>query len=50
MEDALFVEYWKESVPPSKRIKCWLELADQNATDWKPSEVLFLNKKVRTER
>jgi hypothetical protein len=47
MEDALFIEYWKESVPPTKRIKRWLELADQNATDWKPSEVLFLNKENR---
>lgn len=46
MEDALFVEYWKESVPPNKRIKRWLELADRNATGWKPSEVLFLNKKL----
>lgn len=44
MEDALFVEYWKESVPPNKRIQRWLELADKIATDWKPSEVLFLNK------
>lgn len=46
MEDALFVEYWKESVPPNKRIKHWLELADKIATDWKPSKVLFLNKKL----
>lgn len=42
MEDALFVEYWKESVPPNKRIKRWLQLADAVATDWKPSDVLFL--------
>ncbi len=45
MEDALFVEYWNESVPTTKRIKRWLELADQIATDWKPSEVLFINKR-----
>lgn len=45
MEDALFVEYWRESVPPNKRIKRWLELADKLATDWRPSQVLFLNKK-----
>lgn len=41
MEDALFVEYWGESVPPQKRIKKWLSLADAKATDWKPSAVLF---------
>lgn len=46
MEDALFVEYWKESVPPKKRIKRWLELADKIATNWKPSKVLFLNKNL----
>jgi hypothetical protein len=46
MEDALFVEYWKESVPPNKRIKRWLELADKIAIDWEPSKVLFLNKKI----
>lgn len=46
MEDALFVEYWKESVLPNKRIKRWLELADKIAADWKPSEVLFINKNL----
>jgi len=43
MEDALFVEYWKESVAPEKRIKRWLEMADKIAVDWKPSKVLFLD-------
>jgi hypothetical protein len=41
LEDALFVEYWGFSVPPSQRIKNWLELADGYATDWKPSRELF---------
>lgn len=43
MEDALFLEYWKESVAPEKRIKRWLEMADSIADDWKPSNVLFLH-------
>lgn len=29
MDDSLFVEYWGESVPPEKRIKRWLEKADE---------------------
>jgi hypothetical protein len=41
MEDALFIEYWGELVPPEERIKKWLSLADAKATDWKPSTVLF---------
>ena len=43
MDDALFVEYWGESVPPEKRIKRWLEKADELAKDWIPSKSLFLN-------
>lgn len=43
MEDALFVEYWGESVIPEKRIARWLEKADGYAMDWKPSACLFLN-------
>ena len=42
MDDAIFVEYWGESVPPENRIKRWLEKADAVAKDWKPSESLFL--------
>jgi hypothetical protein len=45
MEDALFLEYWGESVPPNKRIEKWLMLADKYATDWVPSQVLFLTHK-----
>lgn len=43
MEDALFVEYWGESVPPKMRIARWLEKADELAKGWKPSECLFVN-------
>ena len=42
MDDALFVEYWEESVAPENRITRWLEKADEYAKDWKPSESLFL--------
>lgn len=42
MDGAIFVEYWGENVPPEKRIKRWLEKADELAKDWKPSESLFL--------
>jgi len=42
MDDALFVEYWGESVAPEKRIARWLEKADEIAKDWKPSASLFL--------
>lgn len=41
MDDALFVEYWGESVPKDQRIKRWLEKADGYATEWKPSASLF---------
>lgn len=41
MDDALFKEYWGESVPPERRICRWLEKADEYAKGWKPSEYLF---------
>lgn len=41
MDDAIFLEYWGESVAPKDRIKRWLQKADMYATDWKPSETLF---------
>ena len=44
MSDALFVEYWGESVPPEQRIRRWLEKADELATEWVPSRSLFLDK------
>lgn len=43
MDDALFVEYWGESLAPEKRIARWLEKADAFARDWKPSASLFLD-------
>lgn len=45
MDDSLFVEYWGESVSPEKRIKRWLEKADELATEWVPSQSLFLEEK-----
>lgn len=44
MDDALFVEYWGESVSPDLRIKRWLEKADELAKDWIPSKSLFTNR------
>lgn len=41
LEDALFVEYWGESVAVEKRIGKWLQKADSFAHGWKPSESLF---------
>jgi len=45
LEGALFIEYWGRDVPPEKRIKTWLKMADGYAKvatpPWKPSEVLF---------
>lgn len=41
MDDALFLEYWGESVEPNQRIIKWLNKADSLATGWKPSEILF---------
>jgi uncharacterized protein YciI len=43
MDDALFVEYWGESVAPKYRISRWLEKADECAKNWKPSTSLFLD-------
>lgn len=43
MEDALFVEYWGESVSPDQRISKWLEKADKFASGWIPSQTLFLS-------
>lgn len=42
LDDALFVEYWGESVPPHERIEKWLLRADSLARDWVPSASLFL--------
>lgn len=45
LPDYLFIEYWKESVPPDQRIKRWLQKVDALAKDWRPSRSLFLNLK-----
>lgn len=42
LEDAVFVEYWGESVAPEERIAQWLKKADALATEWVPSQSLFL--------
>ena len=47
LEDAVFIEYWGESVPPNERISKWLERADSLARDWVPSESLFLEHQRR---
>lgn len=47
MDDALFVEYWGESVLPENCISRWLEKADDVARNWKPSEHLFIDAKGR---
>ena len=44
LDDALFVEYWGESVPKEERISRWLKKADAIAVGWKPSAVLFVSK------
>ena len=48
LEDALFLEYWGDSVKlkidihdPMQRIKYWLQQADLHAKTWKPSDYLF---------
>lgn len=49
MDDAVFVEYWGESVPPEERISRWLEKADELAKDWTPSKSLFLTEGQQKE-
>lgn len=50
MDDALFKEYWGESVPPDNRINRWLEKADAIATGWTPSAILFHNGPGKTSQ
>ena len=42
LDDALFVEYWDESVEPRDRIAEWLRRADKYARNWVPSKHLFI--------
>lgn len=47
LECSLFTEYWGRNVPPRKRIREWLKMADVYAKvsnpSWKPSDFLFLS-------
>lgn len=43
LDDALFIEYWGESVAPDDRLERWLQKADALAKDWVPSTSLFLD-------
>lgn len=44
LDDEVFVEYWGESIPKEERITKWLAKADALATDWTPSQTLFLDR------
>lgn len=50
LNDAVFFEYWGESVKPSDRIARWLEKADGFAHDWLPSASLFREYQVERAR
>lgn len=43
LDNELFIEYWGKGCPPCSRLTKWLEIADQLAFDWRPSDVLFKN-------
>jgi len=49
LSDELFVEYWGESVEPSKRIREWLRRADSAAETWTPSDSLFKEEQASFE-
>ena len=42
LDDALFDEYWGFVCRPENRIEEWLRMADHFATDWRPSDNLFI--------
>ena len=42
LDGALFEEYWGQDYPPDERIAEWLRRADDYATDWIPSQHLFI--------
>lgn len=50
MDDALFVEYWGETVKPEERIRKWLEKADAITVGWIPSQSLFGGKYAKANR
>lgn len=41
MDDMIFEEYWGVKIQPKDRLRYWLKLADNIATDWTPSKILF---------
>lgn len=42
LDPALFLEYWGVEVPEDERLAWWLQEADKYASEWIPSNVLFL--------
>jgi len=46
LDDNIVAEYWSEPCPADKRISTWLDMADEHASDWKPSEELFAARKT----
>jgi hypothetical protein len=51
MEGSLLKEYWGRNIPPAKRIREWLKMADFYAKvanpPWKPSAALFLQRRSK---
>lgn len=47
LDPELFKEYWGVDVPEDDRIAWWLQKADEYATDWVPSDVLFIGYQKR---
>ena len=51
MEGSLLKEYWGRDVPPARRIREWLKMADVYAKvanpPWEPSAVLFLSRRPK---
>ena len=43
LDSALFEEYWGQDYPVEERITEWLRRADEYATDWVPSDYLFID-------
>lgn len=42
LDPALFLEYWGTDVSEGERLAWWLQKADGYATEWTPSDVLFI--------
>jgi hypothetical protein len=51
LPDSVIAEYWGVPPPPRvARLKEWLKRADSFASGWKPSEVLFLKRRLNDPR